>query len=428
MTKEIHYTTAEQALRLVQSGHQLYWPGICASPQHLIRTLVARGERGELHNVNITHLHTEGYAGYAEPQHNDHFHLDAIFVGENSRQANYRGQADYIPVSLSDTGKMIRTGAHPIDGVLMMVSLPDNDGYVSLGTSVDCAWDAMKSAKYIIAQINSHMPYTYGDTLVHLSQFAAVVRFDEPLVDASYPTPSDTDNAIGRYVAELIDDGATLQMGIGRIPNAVLNLLSDRRHLGIHSEMFSDGAIPLMESGVIDGSRKHIDTGQHVATFLKGSEKLYRFADHNPQVRIRDISYTNSPLTIAQNPNVIAINSAIQIDLSGQVCSDSFGSRIYSGSGGQLDFMLGAAYSAGGKPIIAMPSVTNKGISKIVPQLAIGAGVVTPRTCVHWVVTEYGRVNLFGKPIHERARMLISIAHPSMRETLETQARQLGIL
>lgn len=428
MTQHIEYTTAEEALQLVQSGDQLYWPGICASPQHLIRALVARGERGELHNVNITHLHTEGYAGYAEPQHRDHFQLDAIFVGENSRQANNRGQADYIPVSLSDTGKMIRTGAHPIDGVLMMVSMPDDEGYVSLGTSVDCAWDAMKSARYIIAQVNSYMPYTYGDTKVHISRFAAMVRCDEPLVDASYPTPTDTDNAIGRYVAELIDDGATLQMGIGRIPNAVLNLLYDRQHLGIHSEMFSDGAIPLMEQGIIDGSCKKIDVGHHVATFLKGSEKLYRFVDRNPQVLIRDISYTNSPLVIAQNPNVVAINSAIQIDLSGQVCSDSFGSRIYSGSGGQLDFMLGAAYSPGGKPIIAMPSVTTKGISKIVPQLTVGAGVVTPRTCVHWVVTEYGRVNLFGKPIHQRARLLISIAHPSVRETLEQQAVQLGIL
>lgn len=422
-----HYIPIEEAIQLVQSGDHLYWPCVAASPQQLLRALVARGERNELHDVNMIHLHTEGYAGYAAPEHKDHFHLDAIFVGANSRAANDSGQADYIPVSLSDTGKMIRTGAQRVDGVLLMVSEPDEEGYVSLGTSVDCAWDAIAQARYVIAQVNSYMPYTYGDTRLPLSKITALTRFDEPLYAAGYPELTDVDRAIGRHAAELIEDGATLQMGIGRIPNAVMAILGDRKHLGIHSEMFSDGAIPLIESGVIDGSCKKIDIGKHVASFLKGSSDLYRYVHRNESVMVRDISYTNSPMVIAQNPNVIALNSAIQIDLTGQVCSDSFGSRIYSGSGGQLDFMLGAAYSEGGKPIIAMPSITGKGISKIVPQLTLGAGVVTPRTCVHWVITEQGRVNLFGKPIHERARMLISIAHPSVCQTLEQQAHVLGI-
>ncbi|MBQ2508335.1 MAG: acetyl-CoA hydrolase/transferase family protein [Bacteroidales bacterium] len=423
-----HYIPIEEAMQLVQSGDHLYWPCVSASPQQLVRALVARGERGELHGVNIIHLHTEGYAGYAAPEHKDHFHLDAIFVGANSRAANDRGQADYIPVNLSDTGKMIRTGAQHVDGVLLMVSEPDEEGFVSLGTSVDCAWDAINNARYVIAQVNKYMPYTYGDTRVPLSKITALTRFDEPLFAEGYPEPTDIDRAIGRYAAELIEDGATLQMGIGRIPNAVLALMGDRKHLGIHSEMFSDGVIPLIESGVIDGSKKKIDVGKHVVSFLKGTENLYKYVHRNPSVEVRDIAYTNSPMVIAKNPNVVGINSAIQVDLTGQVCSDSFGSRIYSGSGGQLDFMLGTAYSEGGKPIIAMPSMTGKGISKIVPQLTTGAGVVTPRTCIHWVITEQGRVNLFGKPIHERARLLISIAHPSVRETLERQAKELGIL
>lgn len=426
--KDIVYQSAEEALRLVHSGDHLYWPCVAASPQLLLRALVARGTRNELHDVSMFHLHTEGYAGYTDPEQAGHFHLDSIFVGENVRAATHRGQADYIPCSLSDVGRFIREEILPVDGVLLMVSEPQADGTVSIGTSVDVAREALSKARYVIAQVNSHMPYTYGDTVIPIDCITAFVRGDEPLVEAAYPELSEVDMAIGRYASELIPDGATLQIGIGKIPNAVLAQLYDRRNLGIHSEMFSDGAIPLIDRGIINGSRKVTDVGKHVATFLKGSTALYRYVDHNDTVAMRSVAYTNNPRVIAQNPAVIALNSAIQVDLSGQVCADSLGPKIYSGSGGQLDFMLGAAWSPGGVPITAMPSMTGRGVSKIVPLLTEGAGVVTPRTCVHWVITEHGRVNLYGKPLHQRARLLISIAHPSVRDELTYQARQLGLI
>ena len=384
--------TAEQALQRVQSGDRLHWPCVAAAPEHLIRALVARAP--ELHNVHITHLYTEGYADYVLPQYAGHFHLDSFFVGGNVRKATQEGRADYIPCSLSDTARIIREGIQPVDGVLLMVSEPDEEGYVSLGTSVDCTLAAIEQARYVIAQVNRYMPFCYGDARIPLSSITDLVRYDVPLLEAEFPPLSEQDVAIGKRVAALIPDGATLQIGIGNIPNAVLAQLGDHRHLGIHSEMFSDGVLPLIEQGVIDGSRKRIDQGKHVATFLKGT----------------------------QNPKVVALNSAIQIDLTGQVCADSIGTRHFSGSGGQLDFMLGSVASEGGIPVIAMPAATAKGVSKIVPTLAEGAGVVTPRTVVHWVVTEYGAVNLFGRSMQERAQLLISIAHPAAREALERAA------
>ena len=415
------FITAERAVEIVQSGDCIHWPCVAAAPEILIRALVARAD--ELRNVHITHLYTEGYADYVLPQYAESFHLDSFFIGGNVRKATQAGLADYIPCSLSDTARIIREGYQHVDGVFIMVSEPDEEGFVSLGTSVDCTLAAIEKARYVIAQVNKYMPYCYGDARIPLSKITAMVRHDVPLIEAEFPTLSEQDIAIGKYAAELIPDGATLQIGIGNIPNAVLAQLGSHKHLGIHSEMFSDGVLPLIESGVIDGSCKKVDPGKHIATFLKGTQKLYDFVHKNPDVHIDDVAYTNNPAVIAQNPKVIAINSAIQIDLTGQVCADSMGKKMFSGSGGQLDFMMGAGASEGGVPIIAMPSITGKGVSKIVRTLAEGAGVVTPRTVVHWVITEYGAVNLFGKSLRERARLLISIAHPSVREELVKSER-----
>lgn len=411
--------TAEEAVRMVKSGDCLHWPCVAAVPEHLVRALTERARRGGLRDVTITHLYTEGYADYALPEFEGIFRLHSFFVGENVRKSTQAGHADYIPCSLSDTSRLFRQGRLRANGVLLMVSPPDEEGYVSLGTSVDCTLAAMEGADYVIAQINRSMPYCYGDARIPMERLTCMVEHDEPLHAAGFQPLSETDVAIGRQVAALVEDGATLQIGIGNIPNAVLAQLGNHRDLGIHSEMFSDGAIPLMEKGVINGSRKKTDPGKAVATFLKGSKALYDFVHRNPDVRMMDVGYTNNPRVIAQNPKVVAVNSALQVDLGGQVCADSIGPKIYSGTGGQLDFMLGAAWSEGGVPIIAMPSLTGRGVSKIVPMLTEGAGVVTPRSQTHWVVTEYGAVNLFGKSLQERARLLISIAHPSVREALE---------
>jgi len=421
MEKDIvKFVSAEEAVQSVRSGDHLHWPCVSGAPEILIRALVTRAP--ELQNVHITHLYTEGYADYVLPQYADSFHLDSFFIGGNVRKATQEGLADYIPCSLSDTAKIIRQGLQRVDGVFLMVSEPDEDGYVSLGTSVDCTLEAIEQARYVIAQVNRYMPFCYGDARIPISKINTFVRYDVPLIEAGNAELTEEDIAIGRFATELIPDGATLQIGIGNIPNAVLAELGGHKHLGIHSEMFSDGVLPLIESGVVDGSKKRIDIGKHVATFLKGTQKLYDFVDKNPSVHIDDVAYTNNPAVIARNPNVVAINSAIQIDLTGQVCADSIGTKMFSGSGGQLDFMIGAGASEGGIPIIAMPAATVKGVSKIVPTLAEGAGVVTPRTVIHWVITEYGAVNLYGQPMLERARLLTSIAHPSAREDLERAA------
>ena len=417
----MEFLSPQEAVGLVKSGDRLHWPCVAAAPEILIQALVARS--AELRNVHITHLYTEGYADYVLPEYAENFHLDSFFIGGNVRKATQAGLADYIPCSLSDTARIIREGYQPVDGVFIMVSEPDANGFVSLGTSVDCTLAAIEQAKYVIAQVNKYMPFCYGDARIPMSKITAFVRHDVPLREAEFPQLSEQDIAIGKNAAALIPDGATLQIGIGNIPNAVLAQLGNHKHLGIHSEMFSDGVLPLIENGVIDGSQKKIDVGKHIATFLKGTQKLYDFVHQNTSVRIDDVAYTNNPAVIAKNPKVIALNSAIQIDLTGQVCADSMGTKMFSGSGGQLDFMMGAAASEGGIPIVAMPSATSKGVSKIVPTLTEGAGVVTPRTVVHWVITEFGAVNLFGKPMKERAKLLISIAHPSARETLEKAAR-----
>lgn len=418
----IQYTTAEEAIKVVRSGDSLLWPCVVGAPELLIQALVKRAP--ELRDVRITHMYTEGYADYVLPEYANSFHLNSFFVGGNVRKATQQGYADYIPCSLSDSARIIRDGIQPVDVLLLTVSEPDEEGYVSLGTSVDCMIAAIEKAKYIIAQVNKHMPMCYGDARFPASKINAFVRHDVPLLEAEFPPLTEQDVAIGKHAAALVPDGATLQIGIGSIPNAVLAQLGNHKHLGIHSEMFSDGVLPLIEKGVIDGSCKKIDIGKHVATFLKGTQKLYDYVHKNPDVLMQDVAYTNNAAIIAKNPNVVGINSAIQIDLTGQVCADSIGTKIFSGSGGQLDFMLGAAASEGGVPIVALPSITAKGVSKIVPTLAEGAGVVTPRGIVHWVVTEFGAVNLFGKPMQERARLLTSIAHPTVREELERAAHE----
>ena len=422
------YISAEEAVLLVKSGDHIHWPCVSGAPEHLIEALVhrancengeRRAENGEpLRDVTISHFYTEGYADYTLPKYNGIFHLDSFFVGGNVREATQSGRADYIPCSLSETPRMIKCGAVRCDVVFLMVSEPDEEGYVSLGTSVDYMPEAIERARCVIVQVNKYVPFTYGDSRIHISKITAFVRHDKPLNEAAPLPLNETDIAIGRRCAELIPDGATLQTGIGNIPTAVLSQLGGHRNLGIHSEMFSDSVIPLVEKGVINGSCKRTDPGKLVAMFLKGSQKLYDFVDHNTDVLMKDVGYTNNPAVIASNPKVVAINSAIQIDLTGQVCSDSIGPRIFSGSGGQLDFILGATYSDGGIPIIAMPSITAKGISKIVPTLTLGSGVVTPRTLVQWVVTEQGAVNLYGLNLQQRAKALISIAHPSARDQL----------
>ena len=414
MTK-IPYISAREAVRSVRSGDHVHLSSIASVPQILIEALAERAS--ELEDVHFHHFHTEGAAPYAE---GGPFFDQGFFIGPNVRENVGKGLADYIPVNLFETQAMYRTGALSCDVALVQVSEPV-DGMVSLGTSVDCSIAALEVARERIAVVNPNVPFACGD-LIPLDRFTALVKGDTPLITKEYSQPSETDRAIGSHCAELVPDGACLQMGIGAMPNAICACLRDHQHLGLHTEMFSDGALELIRSGVIDNSRKVIDAGKVVASFLLGSQKLYDFVDRNPAVLMKDIAYTNDPWNIARNPDMVSINSAIEIDLTGQVCADSIGTRIYSGTGGQLDFVRGAKLSKGGKAIIALASRTNKGLAKIVPTLKPGAGVVTPRADVQWVVTEFGAVNLYGKSLQERAKLLISIAHPSHREDLERAA------
>lgn len=411
---ELRFIGAQEAVKAVRSGDHVHLSSIASVPHILVEALC---ERTDLRDIHFHHFHTEGPAPYAA---GGAFFDQGFFVGPNVRANVAEGLADYIPVNLFETQAMYRSGALPCDVAMVQVSEPEN-GMVSLGTSVDCSVAALEVARERIGVVNPNVPFA-GGSLVPVSRFTALVRDNRPLITKTYAEPSATDLEIGRHCAGLIPDGACLQMGIGSMPNAICACLNGHKHLGLHTEMFSDGALDLIRAGVIDGSAKVIDTGKVVASFLLGSNDVYRFVDHNPTVLMKDIAYTNDPRTIAQNPGMVSINSAIEIDITGQVCADSIGIRIYSGTGGQLDFVRGAKYSRGGKAIIAMASRTSKGAPKIVPMLKPGAGVVTPRADVQWVVTEFGAVNLYGKSLQERARLLISIAHPSDRETLEKAA------
>ena len=418
----IKFITAEEAVKVIKNGDHIHLSSVASAPQCLIKAMCERGRAGELKDVRIHHLHTEGPAPYSEAEFEGIFQLDSFFVGCNVRKTTQAGYADYIPIFLSETQKLYRSGVLPCDVAMIQVSEPDAHGYVSLGTSVDATLAAVEKAKTVIAVVNKYVPRAFGDAMIPSSLIDLFVKDDQPLEEAHFTQPNEIETAIGKNCAALIEDGACLQMGIGAIPNAVLAQLGGHKHLGIHTEMFADGVLPLVESGVIDGMNKAVDKGKMVSTFLMGSQKVYDFIDNNPMVLMMDVGYTNDPFIIAQQPKMTAINSALQIDLTGQICADSLGTKFYSGVGGQIDFIYGASRAEGGKAIIAMPSVTNKGISKIAPTLTSGAGVVTTRNHIHWFVTEYGAVNLYGKSMQERARLLISVAHPDHQEELDRAA------
>ena len=420
--KNLKTVTPDEAVRAVRSGDHVHISATSNTPACLVGALCRRGRSGEIRNVRIHHLHTEGPAPYADPSFEGVFQLESFFVGPNVRSWTQQGYADYIPVFLGETQRLYRDGYLPCDVALIQVSPPDEQGQVSLGTSVDASVAAVEKARVVIAVINPHVPHTFGDGLISTDRIHFFVEDDTPLETVHFALPNAVEAAIGKHCASLIEDGATLQMGIGAIPNAVLAQLSGHKNLGIHTEMFADGVIDLVEKGVINGENKAIDPGQMVATFLLGSKRLYDYTHRNDRVLMKDVGYTNDPFVIAKNPKATAINSALQVDLTGQICADSLGTRCYSGVGGQIDFFYGASRSAGGKPILAMPSVTEKGISKIAPTLLPGAGVVTTRAHAHWLVTEFGAVNLYGRSLQERARLIIGIAHPDHRETLDRAA------
>lgn len=414
-------STAE-AVSLIKSGNRVFLQGAAMTPNTLIDALCER--HAEIKNIEIVSIHTEGDAKYAREPYNKSFRMNSCFVGGNVRNVVNSTQGDYIPIFLSEIHLLFRRSILPLDVAIVQVSPPDKHGYCSLGVSVDVALPAIQTAKKVIAQINPFVPRTHGDGIIHIKNIDCAVEVNAPIHTHEITPISETEQQIGRHVAGLIEDGATLQMGIGNIPNAVLNNLGNHKRLGIHTEMFSDGLLPLIESGVVTGEDKEIKTGKIVTCFAVGSQKLYDFVDDNPLVHFKEAGYTNDTAIIRKNPKVTAINSAIEIDLTGQVCADTIGSRQYSGVGGQMDFIRGASLSKGGKPIFAMPSVTAKGISKITPYLKQGVGVTTTRAHVHYVATEFGVVNLFGKNLKERAKALISIAHPDHQEQLETLSQE----
>ncbi len=415
--------TPAKAVSGIRRGQRVFVGSGAAEPEGLVNALTAR--RTEIQDCEIIHLLTLGAAPYAAAQYEHNFRHNALFVGANVRQAVQDGRADYTPVFLSEIPSLFRSRRIHLDAALIMVTPPDRHGYCSLGVSIDIVRAAFQSADVVIAEINENMPRTLGDTLIHISEIDRLTTSDTSLLTS---IPAETDEvamSIGRHVASLIGDGSTLQLGIGTLPNAVLAALGNKRDLGVHTEMFSDGIIELIEKGIINGSRKSLLPGKIVSSFCIGSEKLYKFIHNNPLFEFRPAEFTNDPFVIAQNDKMVAVNAAIEVDLTGQICADSIGTRFYSGIGGQVDFIRGASHSKGGKPIIVMRSTARKNtISRIVPQLQSGAGVVTTRGDVHYVVTEYGVADLWGRTVRERALALISIAHPKFREELMEEARE----
>lgn len=418
----MNIVSLETAAGFVKSGDRVFVQGAAMTPNVLINAICERYR--ELKEVEIISIHTDGKVNYALPPYNESFKINTCFVGSNVRKAVNSNQGDYIPIFLSEIHLLFRKGLLPLDIAVVQVSPPDKHGFCSLGVSVDVTLPAVQTAKKVIAQLNPQVPRTHGDGIIHISQIDALVEISNPIHTFPLSEISETEERIGEHVASLVEDGATLQMGIGNIPNAVLKNLAGHKRLGVHTEMFSDGLLPLIEKGVITGEEKEIKANKIVTCFAAGSQKLYEFLDDNPIVHFKEAAYTNDTTLIRRNPKVTAINSAIEIDLTGQICADTIGSYQYSGVGGQMDFIRGASLSEGGKPIIALNSVTGKGISKITPYLKHGAGVTTTRAHVHYVATEFGVVNLFGKNLQQRARALISIAHPDHREMLEAAARE----
>jgi len=422
----------EQAARKIQSGQRIFLTGNCSTPQKMLAALVNYAH--ELHDVEICQALTVGEAGYVKPEMQGHLRVNTMFISANIRKAVQEGRADFTPVLLSEFPLLFKKGYLPIDVALIHVSPPDEHGFCSLGIEVGLTKSAAESAKMIIAEVNEQMPRTLGDAFIHISRLHHIVpvNYELPELMMADEGPNETTEMIAQYIAELIPDGATMQMGIGSIPDAVLKYLLDKRDLGIHSELFSDGVIDLVDAGVLTNARKTLHAGKIVAGFVIGSRKLYKWVDDNPLIELHPTEYVNDPFVIAQNERQVAINSAIEIDLTGQVCADSIGPKLYSGVGGQLDFVYGASRSKGGVPIIALPSTitlhNGQVISRIVPMLSQGAGVVTTRNHVRFIVTEYGVADLYGKSIRQRTNSLINIAHPDFRENLLHQAKQLNYI
>ncbi|MBR7127334.1 MAG: acetyl-CoA hydrolase/transferase family protein [Lentisphaeria bacterium] len=423
MRKTPVQVTAAEAVSIVKPHDNIYFSCFACTPEIFIEELCDYAKKANLYDVSIYQTLLLTKCRYSSEEYKGIFNTKAFFVGDQIRKDVKAGLAEYLPVAFNETPAFFRNKEAELAVAFIAVSPPDEHGYVSLGLSVDMTLAAVQSAKKVVAVINKHVPRTFGDALIPFHMIDMYVENDREVSEVVYPESSEIDHIIGKHCAELINDGDCLQMGIGSIPNAILSCLENHNHLGIHSEMFSDGVIPLVEKGIIDGSCKQIDQGKLVASFLMGSHNLHRFVHDNPLVLMKEAAYTNDPFIIAQNNNVVAINSAIEIDLTGQVCADSIGEMIYSGVGGQLDFVYGANRAKNGRAVIAMSSLTNKGASKIVPTLAKGAGVVTPRSMIHHFVTEYGRVDLYGKSLPERAKLLISVAHPSVRDSLEEAAK-----
>ena len=433
------------AVYAVESGDRVFVQGACATPTPLLEALVARGE--DLYDVEITHLHTYGPTPYTDERWRGHFTLRALFVGENVRAAANAGRASYTPVFLSDVPALFGPGGDlPIDVAFVQVSPPDAHGFCSLGPSVDVTRVAVDHARHVVALVNPNVPRTHGDSFVPISKIDYAVKWEQPIYEVERRKPNALQLQVGQNVARLIEDGATLQLGIGAIPEAVLQALTQRRDLGIHTEMFSDGVLDLVEQGVITGERKALDQGKIVASFVVGSRRLLDFIDDNPAVEMHPSDYTNNTLIIRQFEHMVSVNSAIQVDLTGQVCAESMGTYLYSGVGGQMDFMRGAALAKRGRPIIALPATAhnprngvpgadftrlqaaNGAVSRIVPLLTLGAAVTSSRAHVHYVVTEYGIATLHGRDLAERARRLIAIAAPEFRESLERSAYELHLL
>lgn len=420
-------TTAEKAVEAVRSGQRVYIHQGCAEPEVLVRALTRRGP--ELRDVEVVHLATMGTADYTLPRYEGHFRHNALFIGQNVRKAVQEGRADFTPIFLAEIEELFRNGGLPIDVALLQCTPPDNYGYMTLGPSIDVSLTAAQHAKHVIVEVNDQMPRTLGNAFLHVNRVNAFVETSHPLVEYCPKAVTALHRAIARNVASLIPDGATLQMGIGGIPDATLRYLKDRKDLGVHSEMFCDGLLELIQAGVVNNERKTLHPHKVIAGFALGTRRLFEFLDNNPIFEFHQTEYTNNPFVIAQNDRMVAINSAIEVDLTGQVCADSMGSTMYSGIGGQVDFIRGAARSKGGVPIIALPSSTRQEtISRIVPSLRSGAGVVTSRGDVHYVVTEYGVAYLHGKTLRQRAEALISIAHPKFRDQLTAYARKARFL
>lgn len=409
--------TAREAVNCVESSMRVYIHPGCAEPEALVEALMLRAPY--VKNVELIHLLTYGTSPYCAPEMAEHFRHNALFVGGNVREAVHAGRADYTPIFLGEVEALFESGEMPLDVAFIQVSPPDSHGYCSFGVGVDTTLTAAKYANHVVAQVNAQMPRTYGDSFIHVSQIDAIVELSRPLCEMRPQTTDEIMRQIGANVASLVDDGAVLQCGIGAIPDAILPNLMDRRDLGIHTELISDNVIPLIESGVITGERKNFKPRKVILGFVLGTRKLFDFIDENPIFEFHPSAYTNDPFRIAMNDRMVAVNSAIEVDLTGQVCAESIGTQFYSGFGGQLDFIRGAARSKQGKPIIALPATAKGGkLSRIAPRLAHGAGVLTGRADVHYVVTEYGVAYLHGKNIRQRAEALIQIAHPDFRDEL----------